>query len=816
MSENQDHSGERIAKIMARAGLCSRREAESWIEAGRVAVNGTVLDSPAFNVKPDDRVTVDGAPLGKRERTRLFFFHKPRGTVTTAFDPQGRPTVFDAMPEGLPRLVTVGRLDINTEGLLLLTNDGGLARALELPSTGWLRRYRVRAHGRTDQAVLDKLRDGITIDGINYRSIEARLDREQGSNVWLTIGLREGKNREVKKVLEHIGLDVNRLIRISFGPFQLGELEEGAVEEVKTRILKDQLGDKIADLAGADFEAPLQDEAEDRDRDLHRSDRQSFRDDGPSRGRSAGRDGDSRAGRLRRGKDDHPEAEAEAPPLREKPLPGKRKHVSVMREERSEHAQGKGDRRRLEKAETADRKGRAVSVERIVKADRKPGRDEAPAKSRRNAERFSKMRTERDGQPSRGNETLRRPRRPDSEGAERPWKSKFRTDRPGFEERPEGDRGAPRGGERRPSYRNRDDGQRGVSDAPERGEHKPWARTEGSAPRAPRAEGEFRQRRSAPDGEKREFRKRDDRPRTGGDRPERTERKPWARTEGSAPRAPRAEGEFRQRRSAPDGEKREFRKRDDRPRTGGDRPERTERKPWARTEGSAPRAPRAEGEFRQRRSAPDGEKREFKKRDDRPRTGGDRPERTERKPWARTEGSAPRAPRAEGEFRQRSSAPEAKSGSSENANSPENLTAAIGSANPMVSVAGLHAKAVAKPISRIVISAVHAPANRPLANPTVENRGQTKAGLVVERTATMAVAAAREVHARAAGTADRHACGRRNFQGTCAQGTVVGQGTSNIRSSARIHIQHTEQQLSRPAARRARDRPVRRNRRACA
>ena len=200
---------------------------------------------------------VDGQRLAAHERTRLFLFHKPRGLVTTARDPEGRPTIFDALPPDLPRLVAVGRLDINTEGLLLLTNDGGLARVLELPSTGWLRRYRVRAHGSIDQARLDALSEGITVDGIDYAGIEARLDREQGSNAWITMGLREGKNREIKRVLEHLGLAVNRLIRVSFGPFELGDLAEGEVAEVRTRVLRDQLGAKLAREAGADFDAPI-------------------------------------------------------------------------------------------------------------------------------------------------------------------------------------------------------------------------------------------------------------------------------------------------------------------------------------------------------------------------------------------------------------------------------------------------------------------------------------------------------------------------------------------------------------------------------
>jgi 23S rRNA pseudouridine2605 synthase len=228
----------------------------SWRAPG-YAVNGRAIASPALDVTPHDRVTVDGKPLPQRQRTRLFLYHKPRGLLTSHADARGRPTIFAALPKGLPRLISVGRLDLNTEGLLLLTNDGGLARALELPTTGWLRRYRVRAHGRVRQEDLDRLRDGITIDRIRYGAIEARLEREQGSNLWLTFAMREGKNREVKNVLGHLGLAVNRLIRVSFGPFQLGDLSEGAIEEVRTRVLRDQLSERVVALAGADFSAPI-------------------------------------------------------------------------------------------------------------------------------------------------------------------------------------------------------------------------------------------------------------------------------------------------------------------------------------------------------------------------------------------------------------------------------------------------------------------------------------------------------------------------------------------------------------------------------
>jgi 23S rRNA pseudouridine2605 synthase len=256
-------SGERIAKVVSRAGLASRRDAEEWIVQGRVTVNGRVINSPALDVTANDVVTVDGKPLPPRERTRLFMYHKPRGLMTTHADPEGRPTVFDNLPEGLPRLISIGRLDFNTEGLLLLTNDGGLARALELPDTGWLRRYRVRAHGEVTQAQLDELKKGIEVDGVKYGPIDATLERDQGANVWLVFAIREGKNREVRNVLAHLGLEVNRLIRVSYGPFQLGELAESQVEEVKTRVLREQLGEKIAALAGADFNRPMPGEASD-------------------------------------------------------------------------------------------------------------------------------------------------------------------------------------------------------------------------------------------------------------------------------------------------------------------------------------------------------------------------------------------------------------------------------------------------------------------------------------------------------------------------------------------------------------------------
>ena len=244
MSETSSTSGgERIAKRLARAGLCSRREAERWITEGRVTVNGECLDSPARLVTPGDLILVDGQPVSEPERTRLWRYHKPAGLVTTHRDPEGRSTVFAALPADLPRVVSVGRLDLNSEGLLLLTNDGALARRLELPDNAWIRRYRVRVHGEVDPVMLARLEQGITVEGLAYGSIKAVLDRQKGANAWLTVSLQEGKNREIRKVMEHLGWPVTRLIRVSYGPFQLGTLAEGTVEEVPGKVLREQLGE---------------------------------------------------------------------------------------------------------------------------------------------------------------------------------------------------------------------------------------------------------------------------------------------------------------------------------------------------------------------------------------------------------------------------------------------------------------------------------------------------------------------------------------------------------------------------------------------
>lgn len=484
---------ERIAKVMARAGLCSRRDAEAWIRAGRVAVNGAPITSPALDVGPDDRVTVDGSAIEARERTRLFLYHKPRGLVTTAKDPEGRATVFDQLPPELPRLVSVGRLDINTEGLLLLTNDGGLARMLELPKTGWLRRYRVRANGHVAPERLEALKDGITIDGVAYAGIEAELDRQQGANVWLTMGLREGKNREIKRVLEHLGLYVNRLIRLSFGPFQLGDLAEGEVEEVRTRVLRDQLGEALAREAGVDWTGVATAEVV----------TQAVAD--RNRAAPAARGGKPRAGE-RGGR------EAAPAPRHDRPKPAARPHVSALRGERP-LAGPDSPRKRVTRARTEDRKGRPVAVERITVEEK--SRHTGEGGTSRNARNFARARRDAlrpEGEPRTGRSQRRDaepPARPRSPGRARA--AAFGSDRPATgralkDAKPRGtnrsqgesSRSSPKGEEARAQRRPRSDpgskgrGQglrsdgasKGRSQGPRKPREEP--RTSGSGPRGSR------------------------------------------------------------------------------------------------------------------------------------------------------------------------------------------------------------------------------------------------------------------------------------------------------------------------------------------
>ncbi len=236
---------ERIAKFMARSGVCSRRQAEELIKQKRVSVNGVLIESPAFNVEGDEKILLDGEKLPAIEQTRLWLYHKPVGLLTTHKDTDNRPTVFENLPPEMPRVISVGRLDLNSEGLLLLTNSGELSRKLELPANGWSRRYKIRVHGKVEPKKLAELEKGVTIDGVQYGKVKIELESQNGSNSWLLITLNEGKNREVRKLMKSIGLEVARLIRLSYGPFQLGSLKKGEVKEVPQKVLKEQLGDKL-------------------------------------------------------------------------------------------------------------------------------------------------------------------------------------------------------------------------------------------------------------------------------------------------------------------------------------------------------------------------------------------------------------------------------------------------------------------------------------------------------------------------------------------------------------------------------------------
>ncbi|MBX4939877.1 pseudouridine synthase [Rhizobium binae] len=498
---------ERISKVMARAGVASRRDIERMIMEGRVTLNGSVLDTPVVNVTLADRIEVDGMPIRGIERTRLWLYHKPAGLVTTNADPEGRPTVFDNLPEELPRVMSIGRLDINTEGLLLLTNDGGLARALELPATGWLRRYRVRAHGEIDQEALDKLKDGIAVDGVLYGSIEATLDRTQGSNVWITMGLREGKNREIKNVLGALGLDVNRLIRISYGPFQLGDLPEGHVIEVRGRTLRDQLGPRLIEEAKANFDAPIynapavaaEDEVEvaapekrerprrdedKRERALSRLD--TKRDDRRSAGR---RDDDRRDGGRRDGEK----------PKRSEPL-GQRRSANVWMAPGARPLGEKAAAKAAKNAQTARRRGEQAPAKNAF--DRIEDRPRTP---------INRVREE-DGEWIRSSEQPRRKDEGEGFGRKRSF-----GDRPAREDRGFGDR---------PSR-----GDRPYGDKP-RVDRRPYADGD-ERPRAARASA----------GEGRSERPRGDRP--FGDRPSRGDRPFGDKPRGN--RRPREEGDERPR-----------------------------------------------------------------------------------------------------------------------------------------------------------------------------------------------------------------------------------------------------------------------------
>jgi 23S rRNA pseudouridine2605 synthase len=582
--------GERIAKVLSRAGIASRRDAERLVLEGRVTVNGDKITSPATNVTPKDRLEVDGQPVAEAEATRIWLYHKPAGLVTTEHDEEGRPTVFDSLPDDMPRVMSVGRLDLTSEGLLLLTNDGEIKRKLELPSTGWSRRYRVRIHGTPTNDQLQPLRQGVTVDDMDCQPMEVEIDRQQGSNCWLTITLREGKNREIRRVMEHLGFTVNRLIRVSYGPFQLGELPSGEVEEVRAKIVRDQLGlakpkaepgrtrKRVAPEDMPVFDAEPGERPE-------RERLATPRPEGATVKREL-------KGRVPKPRGERTEEEARPrglPRLARKPSGGFTggpfsKPRTWMRADEARAAR--------EEAPEEDRPARPRAVpgdkprSAGYKSHGKPGGEDRPRSAG-----FKSHRDEGD-RPA-------RPYRPREEG-DRPQRS--------FRDRPEGDRGPRRDAGDRP-YRPREEGgdrpARGFK--PREGGDRPYKPREGGGdrPYKPREGGDRPYERRG-DGE-RPARASSPRPqRDGGDRPAR-------------PYKPREEGDRPQRsfRDRPEGDRGPRREGGDRPykpREGGDRPYK-------------PRAPREEGGDRPARGFKPREGGDRPARPYKPREGGDRPQR---------------------------------------------------------------------------------------------------------------------------------------------------------------------------------------------
>ncbi|KRD64357.1 pseudouridine synthase [Ensifer sp. Root278] len=578
---------QRISKILARAGVASRRDVERMIMEGRIKLNGVILDTPVVNATLADAIEVDGQPIRGIERTRLWLYHKPAGLVTTNADPEGRPTVFENLPDELPRVLSIGRLDINTEGLLLLTNDGGLARVLELPSTGWLRRYRVRAHGEIDQEALDRLKDGIAVDGVLYGAIEATLDRVQGSNVWITMGLREGKNREIKNVLGALGLDVNRLIRISYGPFQLGELPEGHVQEIRGRTLRDQLGPRLIEDAKANFDAPLYndqaatvagDAPEDDTADTRRPERANrWEKPEDKRERALARLDTRRDDRRDGGRKDGPRGKGGSRDDRDAKFEDRPKRAPAQRARTANVWMAPGAR------PLAEKKPKSAEGD----ATEKPARRERPEgvpKTKRYGRSKDGFATKTSGKfdPDRKGGSHRdfdRPaaaapvKRRDEEGE---WISASEPARRGKDEGRDGGFGRRKAGDAG-DRRSRDHGDRPArregGDRPARSEGGP--RSFSDKPRFPRADGDRPARREG-----------GDRPR--GDRPARSEGGP--RSYSDKPRTPRAEGDRPPRREGGD-------------RPFGDRPARADGGP--RSYSDKPRAPRAEGDRPPRREGGD-------------------------------------------------------------------------------------------------------------------------------------------------------------------------------------------------------------------